>query len=471
MTWGPAVHLAGAPRRHVWLLGLNAGAWPRDNLDDPLLPSHILTLPPDRSPGLAEQDRRAFAAIAVVASGGLCLSYTGWARSGAARSPSALVPRSATAQRLYRLRGPRHALSEGDRLQARPAEARVDPSLARALSCHEARQSNAATAHDGLVRPDHPLLTETMEAMQSARSLSRLLRDPQRFVWEYALGWQAPEFGDRPLVLDDRRFGTLIHQLLQGAVNRLEPEPGFTRAAPEAVEAALAEAVADTRRGWPLQWPTPPDLLWTHTLDAAADLAWRGMRFDQSFQAGTRSFTEAAFGEPLDRSDRPPWPAAETPIFPGTAVRLRGWIDRLDLTADDRAARVTDYKTGLVPPRAEGPLRGGAELQRVVYAAAARHHRPEARVVARLIYLASDPPQEFQLSGEDLDQALAAASRCVLAGHELLRRGIALPGSDAYDDLNPCRLALPADRDAYRARKGAAFDRALAGFRTVWSER
>src|SRR5690606_32061463 len=42
IVWGPAHHLAGAPRKHVRLLGLEANAWPRRAIEDPLLAEHLL---------------------------------------------------------------------------------------------------------------------------------------------------------------------------------------------------------------------------------------------------------------------------------------------------------------------------------------------------------------------------------------------------------------------------------------------
>lgn len=472
VTWGPAEHLAAAPRAHVWLLGLNAGGWPRPSLDDPLLPDHILALPPERCPPRAEADRRAFAEITDRASTTLRLSFGSRARGGAVRVPSPLLPRETPPVRLSRTHRPRHALSDGDRLQARPAEAAEHPLLRPARACHLAQQAEAVTAYDGLMRREHPLVLQALSGVQSARSLTRLLRDPHRFVWEYALGWSAPAFGDQPLGLDDRAFGDLIHLLLQSAIDRLEPDPGFTRANADEVTEALAAAVAETERTWPLRRPTPPQLLWRHTLDGAAELALRALQFDQTFQPGTRSWTEVPFGETEAASAlRAPWPVVETAPLPGTPVRLQGRIDRLELTADDRAARLTDYKTGAVPPRADGVLRGGAEMQRVTYAAAVRHHRPDARIVARLIYLAEDAPREFRLAGDELEAALSAAARIVNAGVASLRNGVALPGPDTYDAYNPVRIALPAGRDAYRQRKARAFARAFGDFSRVWNER
>ena len=61
----------------------------------------------------------------------------------------------------------------------------------------------------------------------------------------------------------------------------------------------------------------------------------------------------------------------------GTAIHIGGSIDRLDLAGDETDARVTDYKSGK-PPRGAPQLKGGAELQRCLYAYALK---PLSRVI------------------------------------------------------------------------------------------
>jgi hypothetical protein len=474
VVWAPADHLAAAPRPHVWLLGLNARLWPRPNAEDPLLPAHILPIDADLSPRPGQRDRAAFWRIAESTSGSLCLSYASRTRAGAARTRSALAPLGAEPRRLSRSNAPRQALSEGDRLQARPLEAANHVLLGPAKACFESWRQELLTPWDGLLSAGHPVVLRALASVQSARSLTRLLRDPQRFVWEYALGWSAPALTEQPFGLDDRAFGDLTHQLLQRTVNRLEPDPGFTRATVDERSKALEAAIEEVAGEWPLQRPTPPAMLWRHTMDEAGRLTLAALAFDESFHPGTRSWTEVAFGQRPGRqqASRSPWDSCEPVPLPGAGVQVQGQIDRLELTAGDQAARVTDYKTGSVPARFGGLLlRGGAELQRVTYGAAVRHHRPDARIVARLVYLRGGEPREFKLSGDDLDEALAVVARAVLAGAEGLRRGVSLPGPDSELEYNPCRLALPSAREPFRQRKRAAMARALAPVSQVWDAR
>jgi len=101
-------------------------------------------------------------------------------------------------------------------------------------------------------------------------------------------------------------------------------------------------------------------------------------------------------------------------------------------------------------------LGGGAELQRVIYAAAVRQGLPDVRqVVSRLVYL-RDGPAHHGLSGDLLDAGIAEAERFIAAAEALITGGAAPPGPDVEDRFNDLRLALPAELDAYLRRKAAA---------------
>lgn len=474
IVWCPAAHLAGAPRRFARLIGLAAGSWPRGLSSDPLLPDHILSLDDDQAPTRAQADRRAFAAIARYAET-LSLSYSRRNARGGLQMPSPLLPAGLTPVRLARQRIPAHAFSAADRLAARPEEARANPRIARAAGCWQARRLAEAGAHDGLIQADHPVVVRALEQTRSATSLRRLLRDPQGFVWRYALGWQATVVTDQAFDLDPRAFGDLVHLLLQRTVNTLEQGPGFGRASADEVEAALSAAREAVFVEWPLEQPAPPPLLWRYTLDQARTVALRALRLDSSFEAGTRSWTEVRFGEAdgPGADSKAPWDPREIVPVPGTPLTIRGAIDRLELDHGDRRARVTDYKTGAVP-RAPQALRlgGGAELQRVLYAVAVAHHRPEARIQTRLVFLADETPQPYLLRGEDLDQAIADVVHHLNAGVALVRAGTSLPGpSDPWEDWNELRIALPAIGEPFAKIKDAAFRRAFGGFAAVWRAR
>jgi hypothetical protein len=471
-VWCPASHLVAAPRPFVRLLGMNARTWPRRTAEDPLLPSHILARHLFDSDPVTDADRRAFHVSTAHASGGCVLSMSRRSAQGSLLAASPLLPTESPKRVFLRARLAEHALSEADRLLARPAEAAKVPLLAQAAICWRSRRQPGVTSHDGRVRAGHPVIVRAIERVQSATSLRLMLRDPLGFVWRYALGWTPVDDDDQPITLDGRAYGELVHELLRRCVDALEPNPGYARAQPHEIEAALAAAMTAISAQWPLERPLPPQLLWQHLLEVARDLAFKALTQDPSLQSGTRSWTEVAFGQSEAATTSPrdlPWAPDASVTIPGTAVHVRGSIDRIDLRAAGDAVRVSDYKTGTEPKQAARMVIGrGTELQRVVYASAARQLLPgNPRIVSRLFFLGAEQPKEYRL--QDVDAAIAEVATHVGAALALLRQGIALPGPDAREVWNDFRLALPASAATYFQLKNGAFMRAFGDLTRAWS--
>ena len=473
-VWCPASHLAAAPRPFVRLLGLTTRSWPRRAGEDPLVPSHILPRDALNSESVTEQDRRAYAIITAQSAGALVLSRSRRNAQGGQEAPSPLVPHGARTTVLKRARVPTHAFSEADRLLARPEEAAISPVLRAADGCWRDRLSPSVTAHDGRVRGDHPVIARAISQVQSATSLRLMLRDPLAFVWRYALGWRSPVQDEQPLSLDPRVFGELVHEMLKRTVDVLEPNPGYVRAARHDIEKALDAISTAIEAQWPVERSTPPFLLWRHTLASARDLALKALTLDEAWHSATRSWTELAFG--LEEHETGTagdllWPPTAQVVIPGAGTRIRGSIDRVDFNSAHNRVRVSDYKTGAEPPRAGEIIIGrGAELQRVLYALAARQLVADnPQVVARVVFLDANRPKPYRLP--DVDRAIADISGHISAALHLLRRGIALPGPDAREDSNDFALALPAVPAVYFQNKQAALGRAFGDFARVWDSR
>lgn len=453
VSWGPAWHLAAAPRPYVRLLGLTSRAWPRAPTEDPLLPDHVLPRSALEMVSRPERDERVFRAIAAGATASMVLSRSRRSSEGTLLAPSRLFPADG-AKVLARVRVPEHAFSEADRLLARPQEARERPRLALGRTAWRAWQSSDHTDHDGRVPRADPLIRSALDREQSPTSARRLLRDPLGFVWEYALRWRPAETHLDSLALDRPAFGELVHELIRRTVQHLEPVPSLNRATPEEIETAMRTAGEAVLNAWPSERPVPPRLLWRRTVDEGVRLALGGLLLDERLMPGTVSFAEIPFGQKAD-SEPHPWTEAGAVELGG--LRFGGRIDRLDLRGDGVAARVTDYKSGAAPRNMDRVvLGGGAELQRVIYAVAVRQGRPEVRqIVSRLVYL-REGPEHHGLSGERLDDAIAEAGRFIAAAEALIAGGAAPPGPDAEERFNVLRLALPAELDTYLRRKAAA---------------
>ncbi len=429
VSWGPAWHLAAAPRAHVRLLGLTGRAWPRASTEDPLLPDHVLPRSAIEAVPRPEQDELLFRAIAEGATTTFVLSRSRRSSEGALLAPSRLF-QAVNVEVLPRVRTPEHAFSEADRLLARPEEARDRPLLTLGRAAWRAWQSTDHTDHDGRVPPADPLIRAALHREQSATSARRLLRDPLGFVWEFALRWRPAEAHTDLLTLGPRAFGELIHELLRRTVKDLEPAPGLTRATADEIEAVM-RAAGDTIGVWPTNGPYLRPFFWRRTIDEGIRLALGGLQLDDKLMPGTESFSEVPFGKKAEGESHP-WDAVGPVILGG--LQFGGRIDRLDLRGDGAAARVTDYKSGAAPKNMNRVvLGGGVELQRVIYAAATRQGLPDVRqVVSRLVYLRNGPAAHG-LSGHLLDAGIAEAERFIAAAEALIASGAAPPGPDAED--------------------------------------
>lgn len=470
MVWGPASHLAGAPRPWVRLLGVDGRAWPRSESEDALVPNHVLSRRRLVPVSITERDRIAFTTLLGHSPQAIVLSRGQRSAEGALQCASALWPASVEPQAKTRSRIPEHAFSGADRLLARPSEAGKAPRIKATRDCWSNWHRAEMTPHDGAVRANHPAVERALGRLHSATSLKRLARDPLGFVWRYALGMRSVPLAQQPLALDALMFGELVHELLRRTVDALEPDPGFVRASRDQIEIALSAAAAQVRVEWPLERPVPPRLLWTHTLDEAVKRSLRGLTVDESFQSGTRSWTELAFGDGSSDGDAP-WQGMQNIVIGDAGLRLGGRIDRLDLAAAGDRVRISDYKTGATPANAAGiVIDRGRELQRVLYAIAVRQLlRDAAVVISRLVFL-DGSSKPYPLTGPVLDAAAQDVTQFLDIACALVRRGGAHPGPDARDRYNDLRLALPIDLEAYFQRKGAAFRELARELSPLWSK-
>ena len=472
IAWCPAWQLAAAPRPWVRLLGLTSRGWPRRFGEDPILPGHIVRAEELDSDPPAEADRRVFENICALAAEGVVLSRSRRNAQGALAGASPLLSHRKDVRILARTRLPEHALTEADRLAARPDEAAQTLVIKSGVKCWQDWHATEATAHDGIVQAGHPVIRRTIERVQSPTSLKRLLRDPLGFVWRYAFGWEPLTEKEQPLTLSPDEFGRLVHELLRRTVDALEPTPGFTVAHAHEIEAALQNAAALVTEGWPLERPVPPRVLWVNTVRQAAEMSLAGLTLEKFTEAGTRSWTEVPFGQPEADAAAPrdlPWNPAPPVNVPNTPIAIRGNIDRVDLRANRAAVRVTDYKTGARPrDPAQIVIAGGAELQRVLYALACRQLLPEQpQIRARLIYLKGQP-DVFVLP--DPDNIFEQVSQFVAAACAALEAGKAVPGIDAELATNDLRLALPVSPGYFR-RKRTRLREAAGVLPRYWSAR
>ncbi|MGO7758373.1 PD-(D/E)XK nuclease family protein [Rhizobium ruizarguesonis] len=466
VAWMPASALAASPRRFVRLIGLNSSRWPRGIAEDRLIPNHIIpTAELDPLPvNLA--DRRDFETILATTFGEVVLSRARRDSDGRLLGRSPLLAGHGEEDYLRRNAVPAYALSETDRLMARPEEFAADPQATGARACWRDWHHAEITPHDGLVRPDHPLILAILARTQSASSLKTLLRSPLGFLWRYAFGWKTPQSSAEPLVLDALAAGDLIHLVLDRALRNLEATGGLASADAASVDAAVAEAAGAVAAEWEGQRPVPPNVIWGRTLHDARALAVQALTYGDDHLPGSHSYGEVPFGGSEPRSEAElPWDASVPVMIPDTGFQIAGYIDRLDITGDGSRALVRDYKTGKTP-KGDIRLNGGRELQRCLYAFAVKALLgDDIAISASLLY----PREPLDLRLDDPEAVLAEMTGYLQAARDAFASGAALPGPDTGGDYDDLAFALPANAGAtYCKRKRPAATARLGEVAQVW---
>ena len=466
VAWMPASELAASPRRFVRLLGLNSSRWPRGISEDRLLSDHVIpTSELDPLP-VGAADRRDFDTILATTAGEIVLSRSRRDSEGRLLGRSPLLQGQPPETYLRRNAVPVHAMSETDRILARPAEFTSHQQAASASACWIDWSRPELTPHDGVVRPNHPVIQAALDRTQSASSLSKLLRNPIGFVWKYGLHFNAPASDDEPLTLDPIQLGALVHAILDRSLRAIETAGSLSTATPDEIAAAIAAAAGEASADWAAERAVPPNLIWRKTLEDARWLAERALGYRENRLSVARSFCEVPFGGSERKSDGElPWdPDIEVEI-PKTGFRIAGYIDRLDVSGDGLQALVRDYKTGRTPGSAI-VLNGGKELQRCLYAFAVKALLGDGvEVSASLFY----PRDLTDLRLENPVETLGHITEYLQAARASLSAGAAVIGADtggAYDDL---AFALPANPGAiYLGRKLVAATQLLGDAARVW---
>ena len=477
IVWGPASAIAAVPRPFSWLVGLTSRSWPRRAREDPLLPNHIIAAERLDPLPVHEADRRDFQTICNMTDDEVVCSRARRDSEGRLNGISPLYPHHLGEVYLVQSREPEHAASASDRLMARPDEF---AGLPRAMSAQQTWidwHRKKLSGHDGLVRANHPLLARALDRRQSASSLVKLLRDPLGYLWTYGFGWREPEETNEPLTLGPLAFGNLLHEILEEAVTRLEGAEGggFAGASNETIAQAVEQAAEIVGTRWDEARPVPPPVVWSRKRAEAMELARAALLLDEEPLPDQCSWAEIPFGgslraEALSEDARAglPWDPMLKVTIADTAVCIGGSIDRLDLAGDRSSARVTDYKSGKLS-RPLPQIKGGAELQRCLYAFAVRMLiAPQPQVEARLLYLRKG---DRALALDDPEGTLERLAGYLAAASASFAEGKALPGPFADESWYDFAFALPGGaRESYLKTKLPLTAKALAAIAPLWEE-
>ena len=466
VAWMPASALAASPRKFVRLLGLTSTGWPRRISEDRLLSDHIVPVGELDPLPVTAADRRDFETILSTTIEQVVLSRARRDRDGRLLGKSPLLRGQPEARYIRRNRRPAHAMSETDRLVARPSDFGASDQARSAAECWNNWQRAAITAHDGMVRANHPALLAALQRVQSASSLAKLLRNPLGFTWSYSLGISVPESAEEALVLDARQSGILLHETLDHAVRLLEGQGSLAGARPDQVIAAIEQAATTVAGQWRAEQAIPPLVVWRRTVEDAKQTALNALQHPEPALSDQKCYTEVPFGGQKAKSDGAlPWDTTKAVEIVDTGFQISGYIDRLDLSGDEAKARVFDYKGGKLP-KDQVVLQGGKELQRCLYAYAVKALLGDnIEIDAALLYPRDTVARHLEEPAavlEDLAGHLRAARASLLAG----RAVIGPDNGGDYDDLS---FALPANAsNGYCPRKLEPAREVLGDAALVW---
>jgi ATP-dependent helicase/nuclease subunit B len=376
----------------VVVIGMAEGVTPAPTADDPLLHDDeravldgALPLRRDRS---AQQHRQVIAALASGQRERVVIWSRGDLRRSAQREPSRWLA-------AFDARGAEHVASFAQRIAQTPIPAtpatyrlaalrRGDPDLLdqhpvvaddqvlqRAVAAVTARRGPAFTRFDGNLTHAAHLIRRLDEASTSASRLETWAGCPHQYLVRYVLRVEPLEVPEARLDISALDKGSLIHDVLEAWIQEqldadAVPDPDQPWNAVQ--RQRLLQLAADAGEQYVARGLTGHPTLWAYTRDRTLrDLARLLDEDDAHRQAtGTRPVAvELAFG---GEGEHVPPPIV---LADGTALRLRGRIDRVDRDAAG-VLQVVDYKTGsaMRANELDDPVRAGRSLQLSLYARA-----------------------------------------------------------------------------------------------------
>ncbi|MEM7341663.1 MAG: PD-(D/E)XK nuclease family protein [Actinomycetota bacterium] len=384
----PVDQAVGLSFERVVVIGLAEGVFPRVARDDALLPDQVRAAAGGMIPAAEHRTARDVRAVAAALAGSnrapLVISARGDLRSVRSRAwprlldgvvgPStsvashhrALVDHGRPASRTdFGLQALIEHVDGGDPVHTHELAER-DQVVAVGLDRHGARQRGTLNPHVGLV-PAVGL--DLSDRLFSATALETYAACPRRYLFGRVLRLNEEERPERIDEITPIERGSLTHRVLERFVGDAltagtVPEPGepWPAAATDALQALLDEEIGLAQaRG------LTGGRVSTRILHRKLGLEMNQfLATDNALRAERRSTpvgVELEFGTTEDDPSL-------VSIGDGRAVKLRGFVDRVDRT-EDGGVLVIDYKGGsdaAFQGMAADPLDGGRRLQLPLYA-------------------------------------------------------------------------------------------------------
>ncbi len=421
VLYAPLAAAPGLDLDAVFVLGLAEGTCPRSRAEDALLPDVVRATAPDelttREEGLRRQHRHLLAALAAGREHRVLLFPRGDLRGSRTRLPSRWLLDTATALNGERVHSSdfgtlgepavREVASFAHGLATAPAatslverdlaalDARwrhhldpasdpaAGPDLQRGLAAQLARRSHDFTRWDGNLA-GYPVPSPSGGKRLSATAMQAWAACPFRYFLGHVLGLAERPEPEAVTTIAPTDRGTLLHevleQFLREAIERPEgpPAPGEPWSAADAARLReLAEAAFERFRG---EGRTGRELLWRLDRQFLLDDLAMFLVTDAQRRAADRA-TPSAVEQPFGIDDEPP---LELDLGDGRVLAFRGYIDRIDTTADGGHV-VVDYKSGRgkhFRELVDDPVRQGQTLQLGLYAEAVAQQRGGGEVAS-----------------------------------------------------------------------------------------
>ena len=295
-----------------------------------------------------------------------------------------------------------------------------DPTTALGAEVIDARRSDRFTRFDGNLT-GHPV-PSPVDRITSPTRLERWAACPHRHLVEDLLKAAPVENPEDNLVITPLDKGSLVHDTLEQFLKTVLDRPSDQRPQPgqpwsdadrrllQDIAAVFCDQYeAKGLVGRPIFWARDrrrilADLDDTLVVDSAHRIAH-----------GTAPLAaELGFGFVTDSL-----PAVEVALPDGRTLRVRGRIDRIDITRDG-TVHVTDYKTGSLRGGYErlseaDPVVGGTKLQLPLYGLAGRLAVKDPNAEVRAEYWFVTSRGEFKRAGYDITPAVLDEATHVLA--------------------------------------------------------
>ncbi|HVZ80099.1 MAG TPA: PD-(D/E)XK nuclease family protein [bacterium] len=233
----------------------------------------------------------------------------------------------------------------------------------------ERQGSRKFTIYDGVfgdpqaveaLRQTHSLKDKTL----SASRLETYAACPLRYFYRYVLGLKVHPEPERVFQLDPAEKGNLMHSILEETLSRGKQEGWLKDRDGEKAARTLEEETQKAFKSFEKEGVTGSQALWQWSQFSLRRDLQRTLRKVLADQEWTPVDFEKAFGR-----EGQPEVTFETP---GETFRLEGFMDRVDLSADGKALRVVDYKSGSKEGFKKDSVKEGTKIQMPLYLWACR---------------------------------------------------------------------------------------------------